>query len=111
MKSDKPSGRGEDLRDEKLSDRKRHLARLLARADSAIRFNDHLEHDGPVVFEHACRMGLEGIVSKRLDAPEAAFETQRRPYPQVFPKYRNPEQPRRDLVRQREKTSMSRRAA
>jgi bifunctional non-homologous end joining protein LigD len=60
---------GEDLRDEKLSDRKRHLARLLARADNAIRFNEHVEHDGAVVFEHACRMGLEGIVSKRLDAP------------------------------------------
>src|SRR5258705_12997731 len=26
-------------------------------------------HDGPAVFEHACRLGLEGIVSKRLDSP------------------------------------------
>jgi bifunctional non-homologous end joining protein LigD len=30
-----------------------------------VRFNEHLEAEGPVVFEHACRMGLEGIVSKR----------------------------------------------
>ena len=28
-----------------------------------------IEHDGAMVFDHACRMGLEGIVSKRLDAP------------------------------------------
>jgi bifunctional non-homologous end joining protein LigD len=36
----------------------------------AIRFNEHLdEEDGPLVFEHACRMGLEGIVSKRRDSP------------------------------------------
>lgn len=57
---------GEDLRDEKLADRKRHLARLLARAGDAIRFYEHTEHDGAIVFEHACKMGLEGILSKRL---------------------------------------------
>jgi bifunctional non-homologous end joining protein LigD len=28
----------------------------------------HLAHDGPAVFEHACRLGLEGIVSKRIDS-------------------------------------------
>lgn len=60
---------GEDLRNEKLSDRKRHLAKLLGRSGDAIRFNEHTEHEGNVVFEHACRMGLEGMVSKRLDAP------------------------------------------
>jgi len=38
---------------------------LDARAGDGVRFNEHIEHDGPVVFEHACRMGLEGIVSKR----------------------------------------------
>ena len=35
----------------------------------SIRFNEHLIGDGPTVFEHVCRMGLEGIVSKRIDAP------------------------------------------
>ena len=35
-----------------------------------IRFNEHLEFDdGEAVFHHACRMGLEGIVSKRKDSP------------------------------------------
>jgi bifunctional non-homologous end joining protein LigD len=34
-----------------------------------IRFVEHLTDDGPTVFDHVCRMGLEGIVSKRTDAP------------------------------------------
>ena len=29
----------------------------------------HLEGDGPTVFAHACKLGLEGIVSKRLGSP------------------------------------------
>ena len=32
-----------------------------------IRFNEHIEGDGPTVFDHACKLGLEGIVSKRKD--------------------------------------------
>ena len=36
---------------------------------AAIRFVEHLTDDGPTVFRHACRMGLEGIVSKRTGAP------------------------------------------
>jgi ATP-dependent DNA ligase len=33
-------------------------------------FNEHLdEHDGPLVFQHACKLGLEGIVSKRRNSP------------------------------------------
>jgi hypothetical protein len=32
-----------------------------------MRLNEHLEHpEGAVVFQHACKMGLEGIVSKRI---------------------------------------------
>jgi bifunctional non-homologous end joining protein LigD len=60
---------GEDLRDEKLIDRKRRLAKILGKGPKGIVYNEHLEHDGAIVFEHACRMGLEGIVSKRVDAP------------------------------------------
>jgi hypothetical protein len=59
----------DDLRDEKLVDRKGRLAKMLTKGREAIIYNEHLEHDGATVFEHACRMGLEGIVSKRLDAP------------------------------------------
>ena len=61
---------GADLRDLPLIERKRRLARLIGRAKrQAIRFIEHLTDDGPTVFEHVCRMGLEGIVSKRMDAP------------------------------------------
>ena len=60
---------GDDLRNAPLLDRKRQLAKLLGKATHAIRFNEHLAHDGPAVFDHACRLGLEGIVSKRIDAP------------------------------------------
>jgi bifunctional non-homologous end joining protein LigD len=31
----------------------------------AIVYNEHITHNGPTLFEHACRLGLEGIVSKR----------------------------------------------
>jgi hypothetical protein len=43
------------------------LASLLAHAASGLRLNEHIEADGPDVFHHACKMGLEGIVSKRKD--------------------------------------------
>jgi bifunctional non-homologous end joining protein LigD len=56
---------GDDLRREPLERRKASLERLLGRAGSGVQLNEHLEAEGPVVFEHACRMGLEGIVSKR----------------------------------------------
>jgi bifunctional non-homologous end joining protein LigD len=60
---------GDDMRNHKLIDRKTRLAKMLARGDAAIQLNEHLAYDGPAVFEHACRLGLEGIVSKRLDSP------------------------------------------
>jgi ATP-dependent DNA ligase len=61
---------GEDLRRDPLAVRKATLLDVLARAAPGIRFNEHLDHeDGPLVFEHACKLGLEGIVSKRRDSP------------------------------------------
>ena len=61
---------GDDLCDLPLIERKRRLAKLIGKAKRrAIRFVEHLTGDGPTVFEHVCRMGLEGIVSKRVDAP------------------------------------------
>ena len=41
---------------------------MLAKAGLGLRFNEHMEGDGPTVFAHACKMGLEGIVSKRKDS-------------------------------------------
>ena len=60
---------GEDLRDLPLIKRKQRLARLIGRAKRAIQSVEHLADEGPTVFDHVCRMGLEGIVSKRVDAP------------------------------------------
>jgi bifunctional non-homologous end joining protein LigD len=57
---------GGDLRREPLEIRKATLASLLRRAGAGLRFNEHLEAEGPSVFAHACKMGLEGIVSKRF---------------------------------------------
>jgi hypothetical protein len=43
------------------------LLDVLAKAGSGLRLNEHLEHDdGNLVFRRACKLGLEGIVSKRL---------------------------------------------
>jgi bifunctional non-homologous end joining protein LigD len=60
---------GDDLRLDPLEVRKDALATLLMRAAAGLRFNEHLdEQDGPLVFEHACKFGLEGIVSKYRDS-------------------------------------------
>jgi bifunctional non-homologous end joining protein LigD len=61
---------GHDLRDLSLIDRKRRLSKLIGKTKTrAIQYGNHLTGDGPAVFAHVCRMGLEGIVSKRTDAP------------------------------------------
>ena len=63
---------GDDLRSVPLTVRKTMLAHILARSAPGLRLNDHLEEeeeDGPLVFAHACKLGLEGIVSKRRDLP------------------------------------------
>ncbi len=57
---------GKDLRREPLEVRKATLASLLRGCRAGLQFNQHLAHPGDVVFAHACKMGLEGIVSKRL---------------------------------------------
>jgi bifunctional non-homologous end joining protein LigD len=59
---------GDDLRREPLAVRKATLASVLAKAAPGLRLNDHIEADGRTVFAHACKMGLEGIVSKRKDS-------------------------------------------
>jgi bifunctional non-homologous end joining protein LigD len=59
---------GDDLRRDPFQVRKATLASVLAKAGPGMRFNEHIEADGPTVFAHACKMGLEGIVSKRKDS-------------------------------------------
>jgi bifunctional non-homologous end joining protein LigD len=64
---------GDDLRKLPLSMRKTNLARLLARQPEGI-FAAPFEQGeiGPDLFDAACRMGLEGLVSKHRDRPYQA---------------------------------------
>ena len=59
---------GEDIRPVPLEQRKGKLEKLLARSNG-IQFSEHLAGDGATIFAHACKLGLEGIVSKRRDLP------------------------------------------
>jgi bifunctional non-homologous end joining protein LigD len=59
---------GEDLRREPLETRKTTLASLLRKPPLGIALCEHIEADGKMVFRHACKMGLKGIVSKRRDS-------------------------------------------
>ena len=63
---------GDDLRREPIERRKVLLIRLLAKASVGLQVNDHIEEPGDIVFRHACLLGLEGIVSKRLGSPYAS---------------------------------------
>ncbi|HEX6737807.1 MAG TPA: DNA ligase D, partial [Vicinamibacteria bacterium] len=63
---------GYDLRAAPLEARKELLKALLAAApatDGVVRYSDHVVGSGDGFFAQACRLGLEGIVSKRKDAP------------------------------------------
>jgi bifunctional non-homologous end joining protein LigD len=60
---------GQDLRQRPLSERKEKLKALVAKVPRGFLYADHLEAEAEEVYAQACRMGLEGIVSKRRDAP------------------------------------------
>jgi len=57
---------GEDLRRAPIEHRMHRLARLLRRPDHGLVLNEHFSGDGAIVYLEACRLGCEGIVSKRL---------------------------------------------
>jgi ATP-dependent DNA ligase len=79
---------GDDLRRDPLAVRKATLESLLARASPGLRYNEHLDkEDGPLVFLHACKLGFEGIVSKRRDSP---YSSGRSPH---WIKSKNPQAP------------------
>ncbi|MBV8323483.1 MAG: hypothetical protein JO049_22795 [Hyphomicrobiales bacterium] len=60
---------GEDLRPRPLIERKERLRTLLANAGPCLRYSDHVIGQGPAFYDQACGMHVEGIVSKRIDAP------------------------------------------
>jgi bifunctional non-homologous end joining protein LigD len=66
---------GEDLRTLPLSERKTRLQAFLPADSTRIRYVDHFKAAGDAVLQSACRMSLEGIVSKRPDAPYRSGRT------------------------------------
>ncbi|MER3466226.1 MAG: hypothetical protein C4340_03480, partial [Armatimonadota bacterium] len=66
-----------DLRSVPLSDRKRVLeVALSARREECVRYSEHVVGSAQAMFEEACRLGLEGIVSKRPDSRYSSKRTQ-----------------------------------
>ncbi|WP_372623037.1 DNA ligase D [Falsiroseomonas sp.] len=63
---------GEDLRAQPLTKRKDRLRDLLANPPEGIRTVEAFDRPGDAVLHSACRLGLEGIVSKRSDSPYRA---------------------------------------
>ena len=61
-----------DLRPLPLSERKQRLEKLLKGAGAPLRYVEHFTSGGDAVLKSACRMSLEGIVSKKLSAPYRA---------------------------------------
>ena len=54
------------------SSQKATLKGLLRRTRAGVAFNRHFEAAGESVYRHACALGCEGIVSKRLGSPYRA---------------------------------------
>lgn len=66
---------GADVRSRPIEERKQHLAWALRQTHPGIAINATYVGDGAVVYEHACALGREGIVSKRLGSPYRAGRT------------------------------------
>jgi bifunctional non-homologous end joining protein LigD len=78
---------GEDLRRSPIEYRKRKLARLVRGPHPGIVLNEFFEGDGDILFEHVCKLGSEGIVSKRLGS---RYRSGRSPH---WIKAKNPDAP------------------
>jgi bifunctional non-homologous end joining protein LigD len=78
---------GRDIRKEPLDRRRALLQSLLKGGAQDIHFSEHFDGDGEVLFEHVCKLGLEGIVSKRRDLPYESGKSKR------WLKTKNPQSP------------------
>jgi ATP-dependent DNA ligase len=72
------------------------FAPVRARDWLGIALNDYTDEPGAAVFRHACRMGFEGIVSKRLTAPYRSGRSS------DWLKVKNPDSPAMVRVREAE---------
>jgi len=78
---------GKDLRREPIEKRKELLAELLSGSRHSLVFNECFQEEGEIVFHEACKLGCEGIVSKRLGSP---YRSGREPH---WVKVKNPNAP------------------
>jgi len=78
---------GEDLLHEPIEKRKELLADLLGGSQVNLVFNECFEEDGAIVYREACKLGCEGIVSKRLGS---SYRSGRSPH---WIKVKNPAAP------------------
>ena len=78
---------GDDLRRSSIKYRKRKLGKLLRAPHLGIVLNEHYEGNGEIIFKHACKLGCEGIVSKRLGS---LYRSGRSPH---WVKVKNPKAP------------------
>ena len=78
---------GLDLRCEPIEERKAELTRLLVSCRPALVVNRVFDAPGPDVFQHACKLGCEGIVSKRRGSRYVAGRTE------YWLKVKNPDAP------------------
>jgi bifunctional non-homologous end joining protein LigD len=60
---------GDDMRRKPFIERKAALGKLLFRSRDGIQYVEHAEDHGDKLFAAVCKLGLEGIVSKKLNAP------------------------------------------
>jgi len=65
---------GNDLRPQKLIDRKAQLEQLLEHAPNNLHFSRHVQGNGQQSFNVACQTGMEGIIGKRADSPYSGLK-------------------------------------
>jgi bifunctional non-homologous end joining protein LigD len=78
---------GDDARRKPFAERKAILRKVLQRTRRGIQYVEHSEGDGSEMFQAVCKLGLEGIVSKKLDAPYRSGPSK------VWIKVKNPKAP------------------
>ena len=66
---------GHNLRDLPLTERKAMLSRLFEEPDGALRFSEHVDAPGDLVFKKACELRAEGIISKRAEGKYLSART------------------------------------
>ena len=66
---------GDDLRSERLIDRKHELRRIMSKIESEMQYVEHIEEHGTALFQRVCEMDLEGIVAKHSLAPHTTQRT------------------------------------